>query len=185
MAGNRLGAMLRKQGRLTEAEALFRETLEAGRELPPPASLSAVLAGYADVLRDQGRLAEAEPMYREGLDLCRRLTPNDFERRQWLAAGLALALKGQGRWAETEPFYREPYQRRQGLAKQFHEMGMAVQRSGGCAPAPGKTDEVEQLRHEILPATVPSRPTETTSTNIISKPKLRLDAVPKSNSRDR
>ena len=75
-------------------------------------------------------------------------------------------LRAQGKLAEAEPFYREAVTNSAKLWPndfkkwewQFNDLVDVLQRQG-------KSNEVAQLRHEILPAAVLSRPPETTSTN--------------------
>ena len=147
-----LGQLLRSQGKLAEAEPLYREAIDLMRRARDTNDLPQLLAGLADVLRDQGKLAQAEPLYREGLDLCRKFSPNDSERRQWLATGLGLALKAQqGRLAEAEAAYREAVTNAakvwpNDFAKwewQFNDLIDVLQRQGKLA-------EANQLTGELL-----------------------------------
>ncbi len=64
---NNLGMLLQDQGKLEEAEPLFREPLEARRETlgPRHPSTLASLNNLAMLLQDQGKLEEAEPLLRE------------------------------------------------------------------------------------------------------------------------
>ena len=168
-----LASVLSKQGKPAEAESLYRETLEVERKFPPSSFLAGLLGSFAGFLRDQGKLAEAEPLYREGLDICRQVSPNNFERRQWLASGLAQVFRRQEKWAQAEAFYREAVTNSAKVWPndfkkwewQFNDLVDVLQRQG-------KTNEVERLRHEILPAVVPGRLPKTTSTNQTSTTKL-------------
>jgi tetratricopeptide (TPR) repeat protein len=167
-----LSAILRNQGKLDEAESLCREIVEVGRKLPPSPYLAAALATLGDMLLEQGKPAEAEPLYREGLEICRQVCPDNFEWHQWLAGGLARVFRQQGKWAKAEPFYLEaitnsakvwPHDFKK-WEWQFNDLVYVLQRQG-------KTNEVERLRHEILPPAGPGRTPETTSTNETSTTK--------------
>ena len=111
---NALAEVLRKTGRLPEAEQLHRETLQRF-----PEDLS-TRNGMARVLREMGRLAEAEQVYRETL----QRFPEDLSTRN----GMARVLRDMGRLAEAEQLYRETLQRfpnnlipRTGLAELLRE----------------------------------------------------------------
>ena len=66
---NNLALLLCTQGKLSEAEPLFREALEARRRTlgdSHPDTLNSI-DNLASLLRDQGKLNEAEPLYREAV----------------------------------------------------------------------------------------------------------------------
>ena len=106
---------LNSQGKLSEAEALFRQTIDAARKADEGDNLPDVLAGLGDLLRDQGKTAQAEPLYREGLALCRKVSPENCEQRQWLASVLALTLRNEGKMAE-DVYKRQAKRRRVSLS---------------------------------------------------------------------
>ncbi|MBK9976172.1 MAG: tetratricopeptide repeat protein [Planctomycetes bacterium] len=58
-----LGIILRRQGKLTEAEATMRDSIEAWRTLGDPIARANEEANLANVLRDAGRLDEAIALY--------------------------------------------------------------------------------------------------------------------------
>ncbi len=67
---NNLASLLQDQGKLAEAEPLFRRALETqqltlGSEHPDTLTS---LSNLASLLQDQGKLAEAEPLYRRALE---------------------------------------------------------------------------------------------------------------------
>eukprot|EP00964_Phaeocystis_antarctica_P116692 scaffold80604_cov57-Phaeocystis_antarctica.AAC.1 len=106
---NNVAIMLESQGRLTEAEALYRETLVARRAEGgdrAPNTLVA-LGNLALNLREQGKLAEAEPLLRESLAAFREVSGNG-DRDTMIAAGsLGKVLLAQGKLAEAEPLLVE------------------------------------------------------------------------------
>jgi serine/threonine protein kinase len=115
---SKLIAVLRKQGKLSELEAFFRENVTAQRKLATKDARyreADLLLGWGTFLCDQGRLAEAEGMYREGLDLCRIWEPGEVGLRQSLASGLREVLIRQGRVAEAESVYQEALTNRSAL----------------------------------------------------------------------
>ena len=66
--------LLQAQGKLDEAEPLFREALAvAARPGPRAPGHADSMNNLAGVLRDQGKLDEAEPLFREALEVAPRL----------------------------------------------------------------------------------------------------------------
>jgi tetratricopeptide (TPR) repeat protein len=69
-----MARLLQAQGKLSEAEPLYREALEARRRTlgdTHPSTLASI-SNMAVLLQDQGKLSEAEPLYREALEASRR-----------------------------------------------------------------------------------------------------------------
>jgi tetratricopeptide (TPR) repeat protein len=107
-----LGTLLRHQGKLEEAEALFREWLDGeGRQSPQdPRRLGNALYGLAATLLHAEKFAEAEPLARDLL----ALQESQPQRRDpWLKshaeAVLGIALLGQKKFAEAEPLLASGY----------------------------------------------------------------------------
>jgi tetratricopeptide (TPR) repeat protein len=66
---NNLANLLSDQGKLSEAEPLYRDVLRCRRETlgeTHPRTLSS-MNNLANLLSDQGKLSEAEPLYRDAL----------------------------------------------------------------------------------------------------------------------
>jgi tetratricopeptide (TPR) repeat protein len=116
---DRVGDVARAQGKLGEAETLYREGLKLRRsladELRTPEArrdVSVSLDRVGDVARAQGKLGEAETLYREGLDVARSLadelgTP---EARRDVSVSLDRVgdvARAQGKLGEAETLYRE------------------------------------------------------------------------------
>ena len=91
-----LAKLLAEQGRVAEAEALYRETV---KRFPDNVVSRAALA---KLLTDEGRAAEAEALYR---DTVKRSPDNDVSRN-----ALANLLAEQGKTAEAEALYRKTMQ---------------------------------------------------------------------------
>ena len=69
-----LARLLKDQGKLAEAEPLFREALTFRRRTlgdEHPHTLISI-SSMASLLKAQGKLGEAEPLYREALTVSRR-----------------------------------------------------------------------------------------------------------------
>jgi tetratricopeptide (TPR) repeat protein len=141
---------LNSQGKLSEAEALFRQTIDAARKANDGDDLPNVLAGLGDLLRDQGKTAQAEPLYREGLALCRKVSPENCEQRQWLASVLALTLRNEGKMAEVEALYLEAITNSAKLWPQnFPRWEWQYNGLMDVLQHEGKTNEVERLGQEF------------------------------------
>ena len=94
-----LAVNLQEQGKLTEAEPLFREVVAARREVSGNDDVATIKAvgNLGKVLLEQGKLAEAEPLLVEAVAYWRknnRASPN--------FAALVELLRKQGRLAEAE-----------------------------------------------------------------------------------
>ena len=99
-----VAAKLVEQGRLSEAEALYREMLAARREKlgnRDPDTLAA-LGNLALSLRLQGKLAEAEPLCRESLAASREVLGNDDQGTMVDAGNYGKLLLEQGKLGEAE-----------------------------------------------------------------------------------
>jgi len=92
-----------REGKLADAEALFRESLADLRtgSLPDDPALAGALAELAENLLDQGKYTEAEPLARECLTIRERRLPGD---RAAFDAGALLgkSLFGQKKYHEAQ-----------------------------------------------------------------------------------
>jgi hypothetical protein len=102
---------LREQGRLAEAEAVFREVLQDARKLTPAddRAVGGALASLTLNMFCQKKFAEAEPLAREMLAIDERLFPNHWYRFCGQSA-LGDSLLGQKKYAEAEPLLEAGYQ---------------------------------------------------------------------------
>lgn len=82
VVGNNLGSILQAEGKLEEAEAMYRRALAIRHKLYGDAhpSLSQSLNNLATVLRDQKKLSEAEQLMRESLAMRRKILPGSQTR---------------------------------------------------------------------------------------------------------
>ena len=90
---NELAEVLKAQGRLSEAEEVYRQAV---KDFPDDV---VACTGLAEVLKAQGRLSEAEEVYRQAV--------KDFPDDVVACTGLAEVLKAQGRLSEAEEVYRQ------------------------------------------------------------------------------
>jgi tetratricopeptide (TPR) repeat protein len=99
-------------GKYTEAEALFRETLDAMRRVlgPDHPRTLLVLADVAQMYQRQGRYARAEAYASQALDGRKRVFGANHASTIASEADLALADASQGKFAESEALARDALQ---------------------------------------------------------------------------
>jgi serine/threonine-protein kinase len=106
---NVLAIVVKRQGKLAEAERLYREAIAlernsgAGRE----AQVAVALNNLGETLRSQGRLREAEPVLREALALHRRVKGEDHPDLAATLNNLMLVLSQLHRFEEAEQIARQ------------------------------------------------------------------------------
>eukprot|EP00808_Paulinella_micropora_P004758 g12825.t1 len=103
-----VASLLRDQGKLVEAEPLYRRALASCEEklgATHPATLGSV-NNLALVLSDQGKLAEAEPLYHRALAGQEEKLGATHPVTLATVNNLAILLSNQGKLAEAEKLYR-------------------------------------------------------------------------------
>jgi tetratricopeptide (TPR) repeat protein len=178
-----LAEVLLAEGKMSEAEALYREALAATRALPDaqPSEISAGLNNLAVALNLQSKWAEAEKLYRESLALTSdtdragretikpnlgyvqlygeslALTPNiDRAGTATIKANLACVLGNQGKHAEAESMAREALAIRRSLAPNDPNLDIWVYALALTLTRQGKLDDAEQVYNRWLsPPTAP------------------------------
>ena len=152
---NQLGMLLHAQGKLDEAEPLWREELEAQRATlgdRHPDTLGSI-NNLGSLLKSQGKLEEAEPLLREALET-RRATVGD-RHPDTLAAinNLGALLQDQGKLDEAEPLKREALEARRATLGDRHPDTLAsIHNLGSLLHHQGKLNEAGPLRREALEA---------------------------------
>ena len=108
---NNLAALYRAQGKLTEAEPLYRRALEiCERVLGPDHPDTALsLNNLAALYRAQGKLTEAEPLYRRALEIRERVLGPDHPDTATSLNNLAFLYKAQGKLTEAELLCRRAW----------------------------------------------------------------------------
>nr|WP_269850828.1 tetratricopeptide repeat protein [Methanosarcina horonobensis] len=69
---NSLGSILQKQGKLREAEDIFRESLRIAEKLDDFNSQLIIFFNLGSTLEKQGRLREAETTFQESLHIAKK-----------------------------------------------------------------------------------------------------------------
>jgi tetratricopeptide (TPR) repeat protein len=146
-----LGLLLRQMGRLLEAEALYRETLDFRRRRLGPAHPDTLRLKFnlGALLKADRRAAEAEPLFREVLQQYRTLYgPHHAHTQLLLRELLALLVEAQ-RHAEAEPLAREHLETARQTLPPAQWIGPLAQFSGTLLTL-GKAEEAEPLLRECL-----------------------------------
>jgi tetratricopeptide (TPR) repeat protein len=96
--------MLTEQGKLAEAETVFREALEMRRKLlgNEHGVVAGSLSDLGNVLERDGKLAEAEMAYREALAIERKLFGSPHPITIQLVKELKAVLEREGKQAEAD-----------------------------------------------------------------------------------
>jgi tetratricopeptide (TPR) repeat protein len=159
--------LLSDQGKLSEAEPLYREALRGRQETlgETHRDTLASLNNLAVLLKSQGKLSEAEPLFREAL-LGQMATLGETH-PDTLASlnNLANLLSDQGKLSEPEPLYREALRGRQAAGR----------RAAGAAraPLPLRARHAAPRRRLTLRGTTPSCPPPTDA----RRPRPRLPLI--------
>ena len=129
VARNGLGEVLKAQGRLDQAETIYRETTERF-----PQDVVA-RTGLGETLKAQGRLDDAESIYRDTVEWF----PQDVVAQN----GLGEVLKAQGRLDQAEDVYRQTIER-------FPENVVARNGLGEVLKAQGRLDQAEDVYRQTI-----------------------------------
>ena len=115
-----LGQLMQSQGKLGEAEALYRRSLEGWRAVAGAKHERTLcsMGSLATLLKDQGNLAEAEPLLREALAAARATLGPLHPGALASLSNLATVLDDQGKASEAETLYREVCDGRLGVSCQ-------------------------------------------------------------------
>jgi tetratricopeptide (TPR) repeat protein len=150
---NRFAELLRRHGKLTEAEPLYWQALEGRRRLlgnDHPDTLHS-LDNFAGLLHAQGKLIEAEPLFRESLAARRRLLGNDHPDTLTSINNFAGWLHAQGKLTEAEPLFRGTLAARRWLLGNDHPDTLtSMNNLAELLRCQGKLTEAEPLYRQAL-----------------------------------
>jgi tetratricopeptide (TPR) repeat protein len=152
---NRFAELLRRHGKLTEAEPLYWQALEGRRRLlgnDHPDTLHS-LDNFAGLLHAQGKLIEAEPLFRESLALRRLLLGSNHPDTLTSINNLAELWRCQGKLIEAEPLYWQALEGRRRLLGNDHPDTLtSINNLAELLRCQGKQIEAEPLFRESLAA---------------------------------
>lgn len=151
--GNRLGAVLQDQGRISEALDLFRETRNLAETLRIAPAKVESLRHMGSALAACGSLIEAEARYREAIAFC--TDQNDEVALSELYGEFGDVLSEQGRLKEAIDAYKnslsldQGHQDTLGIATANRRLGAAYQRRGDHDRSLDFYDEAERLLERL------------------------------------
>jgi tetratricopeptide (TPR) repeat protein len=150
---NALGNLLRDQGKLDEAETIWRETLRMRREVlgNAHADTQASVNNMGVILYMQGRLSEVEPYFLESLQTRRRVLGSDHKDTLSSLNNMGVLLQDQGKLSEAETYYREALEKYRVVLGDEHPNTLSsIANMGNLLEAQGKLDEAEPYFRESL-----------------------------------
>ena len=152
---NQLGSMLKDQGKLEAAGALYREALQARRETLGDKHLRTLTAisNLGALLQAQGKLEEAAPLLREALQASRETLGDKHPDTLSSLNNLGSLLEDQGKLEEAGALMREALQvRRETLGDKHPKTLSSLSNLGLLLQAQGKLEEAAPLYREALQA---------------------------------
>jgi eukaryotic-like serine/threonine-protein kinase len=157
---NNLASVLRRSGRLAEAEAAYRDALAAARAVFGPAhpQLTRTINNLAVVLKDRGDLAGAEPLLREALAMSRRLYGEEHPDVALQLSNLASLRGARGDDDEWIALARQALAMRRKLLGPDHEqvanslgnLGEALQEKGDRAGARALHEDALRIQGKVF-----------------------------------
>lgn len=148
-----MGYLLRRQGRLDDAEPYYREALDGFRLAlgdDHPETMSAI-NNLGVLLRHQGKLDEAEPFYRQALEGQRRALGDDHVDTLISVSNLGSLLRGQGKLDEAEQYFREALEGQQRVLGNDHRGTLiSLSNIGSLLQLQGKPDEAETYFRQAM-----------------------------------
>ena len=150
---NSMACFLHNQGKLSQAEPLYREALSSRRSAlgdDHPDTLTSI-NNMALLLQDQGKLGQAEPLYREALSSRRSALGDDHPDTLASINNMAFVLKGQGKFGDAESLVREALSSRRRILGDDHpDTLVSITTTAALFHAQGKLSEAEPLVREAL-----------------------------------
>jgi len=168
---NNVGQVARARGDWTQAEAVYRESLDLTRQLVERLGgtpetlrdLSISLDNVGQVARARGDWTQAEAVYRESLDLRRQLverlgaTPEALRDLSVSLNNVGQVASARGDWTQAEAVYRESLDLSRQLVERLgatpealRDLSVSLDNVGQVASARGDWTQAEALYRESL-----------------------------------
>lgn len=148
-----MGRVLAALGRLSEAEAYYREALETRRRVlgaEDPKTLESI-SDMGSLREEQARLPEAESHYREALEAKRRVLGDEHPATLDAISDMGSVLQRQAKLVEAEPYYREVLEKlRRVRGEDDRSTLRAIGDMGVLLQTLGKSREAEPLYREVM-----------------------------------
>ena len=148
-----LGASSRIKGQYTEAEAMYRQTLQLKEAVLGKDHLDtlASMNNLASSLRGQGKYVEAEAIDRQTLRLMEAVLGKDHPDTLGSMNNLAASLHGQGKYAEAEAIDRQTLRLKEAVLGKDHPDTLAsVYNLARSLHRQGKYTEAEAMHRQTL-----------------------------------
>ena len=122
LVAGHFGMLYKKQGRYTEAEAMYCKQMEiCRRELGDEHQYTlAYVSGLANVYRQQGRYNESESQYLKALEMQRRVLGDEHPYTLSSMQGLARLYTDEGRYSEAEQQFVKALETRRRVQREDH-----------------------------------------------------------------
>lgn len=180
-----LALVLTNQGRIAEAEPLYRETLRHHEANLPPDSeeIAVTLSSIATLIKEQKRFEEAEQLAKRTLEIRRRIFPATHPQVATSLNTLAQLYWMQGKLDQAEPLVKESLEMRRATLPAGHPMiatsllnlSVLQRDRGRFAEAEPIARQALELRRAALPPTHPDLSTATDNLARILQGQNRLE----------
>ncbi len=150
---NNLALLLKVQGKLAEAEPLYRRALAIREEKlgKDHLDVSTSLNNLAVLLKDQGKLTAAEPLYSRAIAIGEETLGKDHPKNAVWLNNLARFFQDHGRLVEAEPLYRRAIAiGEEALGKDHPDFAIYLNNLGLLLKDQGKLAEAEPLFRRAL-----------------------------------
>ena len=146
-----LANTLHAAGRLSEAEEMFRETLEIQRRIDGPEHSDTLLTMHnlANTLQDEKKVKEAETLYAAAMAGRHRVLGPEHPDTVKTETEFAGMLAHQNRYGEAKKIYEELIRVAKKSQDQQRLAGMWYDLACGAALAGERKEAMENLRHAI------------------------------------
>ena len=152
-AMNQLAFLNWQQGRMDEAEPLYRKALEIGNRTlgPDDEATLAYEMNLATLFRSQGRYAEAESLYAHNLETKRRVLGAEDSNTLDTMGGLGNLLQESGRYEKAEAIHRQSLEiRRRVDGEKAPSTVSAMNNLANDLALLGRFEEAAPLMHETM-----------------------------------
>ncbi|SMX27674.1 photosystem I assembly protein Ycf3 [Pelagimonas phthalicica] len=153
IALNNHAGLLETMGRYDEAEPLYRQALQIGKETLGKShpNYAIRLNNLAELLRNAGRYDEAEPLYRQALQIAKETLGENHPNYAIALNNLAGLLGSTGRYEEAEPLYLQALQiDKETLGKNHPGYAIHLNNLAELLRTTGRYDEAEPLFRQAL-----------------------------------
>ncbi|CCD42655.1 similar to kinesin light chain 1 [Botrytis cinerea T4] len=148
-----LGILYKDQGKLAEAEVMYRRALEGYEKALGPDHTSTLdtVNNLGILYKDQGKLAEAEVMYRRALEGYEKALGPDHTSTLDTVNNLGALYSNQGKLAEAEKMYRRALEGKEKALGPDHTSTLdTVNNLGALYSNQGKLAEAEKMYRRAL-----------------------------------